>query len=214
MTEGDAGYRQHELRPRGSRRAALHGAASLVAAAGAFSLRQSAVAQGTPVATAPSDGLMLVQSFGQGTLFPTQGDGEILPYTVILWDAANQGVFFADGASGTAGFVTTESVLTAIAARGDFPRAVVVAAVEEENGATIRQGVWALRLGYGGLGSDPGAVTYQGEPLSTEDAAGWLETAPADLPEGPQDLGAGYLIIAGLPGFAADPTGAIRLTLR
>ena len=39
---------------------------------------------------------LLVQSFSHGTLFPTQGDVEGVPYTVILWDAADRGFFFAD----------------------------------------------------------------------------------------------------------------------
>jgi hypothetical protein len=44
-------------------------------------------------------------------------------------------------------------------------------------------------------------VTYQGEPLASEEATSWLGTAPLALPDGPQELGQGFLIIAGLSGF-------------
>ncbi|MGH2617944.1 MAG: hypothetical protein ACRDJC_22170, partial [Thermomicrobiales bacterium] len=84
----------------------------------------------------------------------------------------------------------------------------------EESGAAASQEVWALRLGYGGLGSDPGAVTYQGEPLPAEDAAAWLETAPATLPDGPRDLGPGFIIISGLSGFDASASDGVTLRLR
>jgi hypothetical protein len=72
--------------------------------------------------------------------------------------------------------------------------------------------VWALSLVYGDLGSDPGAVTYQGEPLASDDATSWLGTTPAALPEGPQELGQGFLIIAGLSGFESGSEG-VRLNL-
>ena len=89
---------------------------------------------------------------------------------------------------------------------------LVGAATEENDSATPAQGVWALSLVYGSLGSDPGAVTYQGEPLAGEDATSWLGTAPEALPEGPQDLGQGFLIITGLPGFD-DSGDGVRLNL-
>ena len=134
------------------------------------------------------------------------------PYTVILWDAADRGFFFADCTSGVAGVVPSEPVLAGIGA-GTPVRAVLVgAATEESDSATMPQGVWALSLVYGSLGSDPGAVTYQGEPLASEDATSWLGTAPAALPEGPQDLGQGFLIITGLSGFDGSGDG-VRLTL-
>jgi hypothetical protein len=155
--------------------------------------------------------LILVQSFSQGSLFPTQGDAGGAPYTVILWDAADRGFFFADCTGGVAGVVPTELVLANIGADTP-PRAVLVASSTEENdSATPTQGVWALSLVYGDLGSDPGAVTYQGEPLVGEDAASWLGTAPAAMPEGPQDLGQGFLIITGLSGF--EGSGGVQLNL-
>lgn len=188
-----------------SRRAALHAGGLLFAGMGAIALQRSAAAQATPIAGEPGDGLLLVQSFSQGSLFPTQGDGEILPYTVILWDAADRGFFFADGASGAAGVVPTEGVLAAFGDETAPVRALLVSPAGET--------VWALNLVHGSLGSDPGAVTYQGEPLSGEDAAAWLGAAPADLPEGPQDLGQGFLILSGLSGFDASDSDGIRLNV-
>ena len=58
--------------------------------------------------------MLLVQSFSHGTLFPTQGDAGGAPYTVILWDAADRGFFFADVMSGVAGVVPSERVLAGI----------------------------------------------------------------------------------------------------
>jgi hypothetical protein len=195
-----------------SRRAALQTGGVLLTGIGVLALQQSAAAQATPTADAPGGSLILVQSFSQGSLFPTQGDAGGAPYTVILWDAADRGFFFADCTGGVAGVVPTELVLANIGA--DTPsRAVLVALSTEENdSATPTQGVWALSLGYGDLGSDPGAVTYQGEPLVGEDATSWLETAPAAMPEGPQDLGQGFLIISGLSGFD-DSGDGVRLNL-
>ncbi|MGH2618842.1 MAG: hypothetical protein ACRDJC_26740, partial [Thermomicrobiales bacterium] len=134
-----------------SRRATLRSGGALLAATGAFAYVRSAGAQATP--TAATGALLLVQSFSQGNLFPTQGDVGVLPYTVILWDAAERGFFVSDPASGTAGVRSTDTVISAIGA-GEQPRAVLVATVaEESDAAAARQEVWALRLGYGGLGS-------------------------------------------------------------
>lgn len=195
-----------------SRRAALHAGGALLAGMGVLALRQSAAAHATPTAEARGDGPILVQSFSQGSLFPTQGDVGGAPYTVILWDAADRGFFFADCTGGVAGVVPSESALAAIGT--DTPaRAVLVGAATEENdSATLDQGVWALSLVTGSLGSDPGAVTYQGEPLANEVATSWLGAAPAALPEGPQDLGQGFLIVTGLSGFDGSGDG-VRLNL-
>lgn len=195
-----------------SRRTALLTGSALLAGLGALAFQRSVAAQGTPAADAVGGGVLLVQSFSLGTLFPTQGDVEGVPYTVILWDAADRGFFFADVMSGVAGVVSSERVLAGIGA-GSSPRAVIVGtSTEGSDSATPAQGVWALSLVYGDLGSDPGAVTYQGEPLASEDATSWLGTAPAALPEGPQELGQGFLIIAGLSGFAGDDSVRLNLT--
>ena len=195
-----------------SRRVALHTGGALLTGLGALAFQRSVAAQGTPTADARGGGVLLVQSFSHGTLFPTQGDAEGAPYTVILWDAADRGFFFSDVMSGVAGVVPSERVLAGIGTESS-PRAVIVGTSREgTDPATPAQGVWALSLVYGDLGSDPGAVTYQGEPLASEDATSWLGTAPAALPEGPQELGQGFLIIAGLSGFDGGRDG-VRLNL-
>ena len=157
--------------------------------------------------------MLLVQSFSHGTLFPTQGDAGGAPYTVILWDAADRGFFFADVMSGVAGVVPSERVLAEIGTETPLPAVLVGTSTEGSDSVTPAQGVWALSLVYGSLGSDPGAVTYQGEPLASEDAMSWLGTEPAALPEGPQDLGQGFLIIAGLAGFDGSGSDGVRLNL-
>jgi hypothetical protein len=193
-----------------SRRAALHTGSALLAGMSVLAYQRSVAAQATPVGDAQGSAI-LVQSFSQGTLFPTQGDVVGVPYTVILWDAADRGFFFADCTSGVAGVVPSERVLAGIGTEAP-PWAVLVAGpTEGSDSATPAQGVWALSLVSGSLGSDPGAVTYQGEPLASEDAMSWLGTAPAALPEGPQDLGQGYLILTGLPGL--DTGDGVRLHL-
>jgi hypothetical protein len=196
-----------------TRRAALCTGSAILAGMGALAVRSqpSAAAQATPTADAPGGGPLLVQGFSHGNLFPTQGDAGGAPYTLILWDAADRGFFFADWMGGVAGVVPSEQVLSSIGA--DTPaRAVLVGTSTGENdSATPAPGVWALSLVYGDLGSDPGAVTYQGEPLAGEDATSWLGTAPAAMPEGPQELGQGFLIISGLSGF--EDSGGVRLNL-
>jgi hypothetical protein len=141
---------------------------------------------------------LLVQSFGQGSLFPTQGDVGVLPYTAVLWDAADRGFLALDPTGGSAGVASTGTVLSALAAADEPPPAVLLSL---SGGESATGAIWALRLVSGSPGSDPGAVTYQGEPLSGDDAPSWLGSAPPELPAGPQDLGAGYLIISGLAGL-------------
>src|SRR5215217_6820020 len=176
----------------------------------AFHLQGSAAAQATPTADAQG-GSLLVQSFSHGTLFPTQGDVEGVPYTVILWDAADRGFFFADWTSGVAGVVPSERVLASIGTNAPAWAVLVPGPTAGDDSAAPAQGVWALSLVLGDLGSDPGAVTYQGEPLASEEATSLLGTAPAALPEGPQELGQGFLIIAGLYGF--DSGDGARLNI-
>jgi hypothetical protein len=194
-----------------SRRAALHAGGGLLAGLGALAFQRSAVAQATPTADARGRGVLLVQSFSHGTLFPTQGDVEGVPYTVYLWDAADRGFFFADCTSGVAGVVPSEQVLASISTDAPVRALLVPGPMAGDDSATPVQGVWALSLVLGDLGADPGAVTYQGEPLASEDATSWLGTAPAALPEGPQELGQGFLI-SGLSGFDSGSEG-VRLNL-
>jgi hypothetical protein len=179
----------------GSRRTVVRDGA-LLAALGAITLRPGAAAQATPE-PAPASGALLVQSFGRGSLFPTQGDVGVLPYTAIFWDAADRGFLALSPAGSAAGIATTEAVLSALAAAEEPPAAALLSLPPDPGPGAI----WALRLVAGSLGSDPGAVTYQGEPLDGDAALAWLGATPPALPDAPHDLGAGYLVIAGLTGF-------------
>lgn len=181
-------------RPARSRRSAVRDGA-LLAALGTISLRLGVAAQATPEAAAGN--ALLVQSFGQGSLFPTQGDVGVLPFTAILWDAADRGFLLHDAAAGSVGLVATDAVLTALAAAEEAPLAALLAVAADESANAAP--VWALRLVSGVLGADPGAVTYQGEPLPAD--AVWQGTALPDLPAAPRDLGAGYLVLIGLSGY-------------
>jgi hypothetical protein len=201
------------IRPR-SRRVALWAGGTFLAGLGAIALPRRVIAQATPIAAGPETGGLLVQGFSRGSLFPTQGDVGVPSYTVILWDAADRGFFFADWATTAAGVVPTERVLDAISAADGPLQAVLVATRAEESGATASgKQIWALDRVSGSLGADPGAVTYQGEPLADEDAVALLGSAPAVLPDGPQDLGAGFLILAGLSGFDPSDDDVLRLPM-
>jgi len=114
-----------------------------------------------------------------------------------------------DGENSGAGFAPTESLLIAIEA-GELPLAAVV--VPGADGSADHQ-VWALRLVFGGLGSDSGAVTYQGEPPEASEATEWLGVTPSALPDGPLELAGGYLLITGLPGLDLPEGERVRIEL-
>lgn len=190
-----------------TRRTALRAGGVLLA--GTLTFPGTALAQGTPVAGGAEGGLLLVQSFGKGSFFPTQGDVGAAPYTMILWDAADRGLVFVATEGGSAGLAPTNALIAAIEA-GARPRAALVTSAADGSHA---ERAWALELTYGGPGSDPGAVTYQGEPIEADMAAGWLGAEPAPMPDGPQDLAGGYLLLAGLPGIDLPEGNRIRLGL-
>lgn len=202
----------HHVGKARSRRAALGLGGALLAMAGVqgLSTPQGARAQGTPVAGGNGTGLLVLQAFSKGSLFPTQGDAASPPFTLILWDAADRGIFYTDIApdGGAAGVAPTETLIISIAA-GERPLAAAVLPAASEGSEQL---VFALRLAYAGLGSDPGAITFQGEPVPEDEAAAWLGMAPAALPEGASDLAGGYLLIGGLPGIDLPESGGIRLT--
>lgn len=195
-----------------SRRAALGLGGAFVAMVGAHALAvsPSARAQGTPAAGETASGLLVLQAFSKGSLFPTQGDAPAPPYTLILWDAADRGVFFTSTSpdGGGTGIAPTESLTIAIEA-GERPLAAAV--MPSPVGATEPQ-VFALRLAYASIGADPGAITFQGEPVPEDEAAAWLGVIPAPLPEGASDLTSGYLLITGLPGLDLPESGGIYIS--
>jgi hypothetical protein len=195
-----------------SRRAALGLGGALLAMAGALMLPAShaASAQGTPTAGGDGTKFLALQAFSKGSLFPTQGDAVSPSFTLILWDAADRGVFYASSSpdGGAAGIAPTESLIIAIEA-GERPLAAAVLPASSE--ASEPQ-VFALRLAYAGLGSDPDAITFQGEPVPVDEVGAWLGVTPAPTPEGASDLASGYLLIVGLPGLDLPETGGIRIS--
>ena len=101
---------------------------------------------------------------------------------------------------GGAGIVPTESLLAALGEAVEAPYAALVAQrAEGSDGAGTAENVWLLRLVLGQLGSDPGAVTYQGDVVAPEDAEAMFGMASGAVPEGAQDIGGGFLLVAGLP---------------
>ncbi len=199
----------HAFSSRQSRRVALRAGGAILAAASGLTLHGASATEATPMAGDSGKGFLLVQAFSKGSLFPTQGDAGGPPFTLILWDAAERGFFTVDGESGGVGFAPTESLLIAIEA-GERPLAAVV--VPGADGSPDHQ-VWALRLASGGLGSDPGAVTYQGEPPEASEATEWLGVTPSALPDGPIDLASGYLLVSGLPVLDLPEGERVRIKL-
>lgn len=190
-----------------SRRALLLSGAA-AALLGAVAGPGLALAQGTPEAEAGAD-LLLVQAFSKASLFATQGDGDLLPYTLILWDAAPSGLVYLSASGGMAGVVPVDALLLALAA-GTQPQAALILPPAADG--TGEQQSWALRLAFGEAGSDTGAVTYQGDLLSEADATAWLGAAPQAV-DGAMDLGAGYLLLTGFPALDIAENATVRLAL-
>jgi hypothetical protein len=158
-------------------------------------------------------GFLAIQGFSNGTLFPTQGDSpDQPPYTLILWNAADTGLFFIERRSRAAGIIPTDRVLQALTAISPANAALVVHS--DVSASTGQEDVaWALQIVLGSAGSDPGAVTYQGDVLDDATAStqfGIERTSPA---EGPQNFGPGYLIFTELPALDMQDENILRLTI-
>jgi hypothetical protein len=207
-----------DLRPlaaagRHSRRAALTSGA-LAAALATIGAHPAAAEDATPAASEAGRGPLLVQAFSHGTLFPTQGDSPALPpLTLILWDAAERGVAMVDPGRGRVGVVPADRVLASLGDAGSPARAALVARLPDgDDAAGTAAPLWVLGLVQGELGSDPGAVTYLGDVLTTGGAEEAFGMASSAAPEGAQDLGSGFLLVAGLPENAWPGDDGIWLT--
>jgi hypothetical protein len=186
---------------RTSRRSVIQGAAGLAAVLAVAGASAAAAQSATPAANAGRPGPVAVQTFGKGSLFPTQGDGpDLPPYTAILWDATDRGVVVADPVAGAIGVVPAERVVEALTAAGTATAALVA---RLPAGSERDEGIWLLTLTSGGLGADPGAVTYQGEPPASSDNEASSDAMSDALPDGVQDLESGFLIVYGLPDLIA-----------
>jgi len=185
---------------RASRRATLRAVAALSAVLAASRLHQSAAAQATPTAETLGTGALFVQSFSQGTIMATQGDSTTSPpWTLILWEATARDVLFTDPANHAAGVVTADEILAALGTAAE-PTPVVVIAQGVDEGTPTGEGesAWAMTLSLGSLGSDPGAVTYQGALLEAAEAQAALGLPSVAAVNGVQNLGPGYLVLLGL----------------
>lgn len=160
-----------------------------------------------PTAAQDNPGLTVVQAFASGTLFPTQGDADGPPYTLILWGADGRGLlaFTTEWAA----VVNSDSLLIALDA-GEQPQAAIVLPAPADG--TGQQQAWGLKLISGSPGSDADAVTYQGELLADAAASDWLGT-PVTAPDGAATFGPGYLVIIGLPGLDISENAAVRIAL-
>lgn len=181
-----------------SRRAILQ-SGGLAALAGALAT-VSAGAQGDA-------GMVVAQAFASGTLFPTQGDADGPPYTLILWGADGRGLLAltAEWAA-----VLNGGALLAALEAGTQPQAAVVLPAPADG--TGQQHAWGLKLVSGSPGSDADAVTYQGELLDDTAASDWLGT-PVTAPDGVATFGPGYLVIIGLEGLDISENAAVRIAL-
>ena len=160
-----------------------------------------------PARAQDGPGFVVAQAFASGTLFPTQGDAEGPPYTLILWGADGRGLlaFTPEWAA----VLNSGSLLIALQAGVQPQAAVVLPAAADGTG---RQQAWGLKLVSGSPGSDPDAVTYQGELLDDAAASDWLGT-PVTAPDGAATFGPGYLVIIGLDGLDISENAAVRVAL-
>lgn len=71
-------------------------------------------------------------------------------------------------------------------------------------GSPRHDGLLLLTLSVGGLGADPGAVTYQGEPFDPDGEIASSGSPSAPFPAGARNLESGFLIVFGLPELAAS----------
>lgn len=192
-----------------SRRVALQaGLAGFAGLAGVLGNAHSAGAQGTPAAdVAGAGGLILAQAFASGTLFPTQGDADAPPYTLILWGAAGRGLLAYSGE--WLAVISGDALLAALQAGARPQAALVLPAPADGSGA---QQAWGLTLALGAPGSDEDAVTYQGDLLPDAAASDWLGTA-ITAPDGAATFGPGYLLVTGLEGVDISENATVRLPL-
>jgi hypothetical protein len=180
------------LSGRRTRRAALH-AGGVAAALAMLAGGRVAAQPATPIAQ--GSGPVLVQGFGYGTLFRTQGSGgpDMLPYTLILWTAIG-GFVSLDPAVG-AGILPTDRVINALGAAKPPPAVALIASPEGGDPDGGGESTWALTLGYASLGQDRDAVTYQGTLLDPADAQTRFGLTPSPPPSLVK-FGPGYLLAA------------------
>ena len=162
---------------------------------------------GLPTRAQGDSGMVVAQAFASGTLFPTQGDADGPPYTLILWGADGRGLLALT--QEWAAVLNGGALLAALEAGAQPQAAVVLPAPADGTGP---QQAWGLKLVSGSPGSDADAVTYQGELLEDAAASDWLGT-PVTAPDGAATFGPGYLVIIGLEGLDISENAAVRVAL-
>jgi hypothetical protein len=143
----------------------------------------------------------------------TQGDSTASPpWTLILWEATARDVFYTDPANHAAGVLTADDLLAALGtAAAPVPAVVIAQGVSEGTPTGEGESAWALNLSRGSLGSDPGAVTYQGALLEAAEAQAALGLPSLATVNGVQNLGPGYLVLVGLENVDLG-AGSVRFT--
>jgi len=179
----------------------------VVLQAGGLAALAGALAR-VPAGAQEKAGMVIAQAFVSGTLFPTQGDADGPPYTLILWGADGRGLLALTAE--WAAVVNSNSLLIALDAGAQPQAAVVLPAAADGTG---QQQAWGLKLVSGSPGSDADAVTYQGELLEDAAASEWLGT-PVTAPDGAATFGPGYLVVViGLDGFDISENATVRVAL-
>jgi hypothetical protein len=143
----------------------------------------------------------------------TQGDSTASPpWTLILWEATARDVFYSDPANHAAGVLTADDLLAALGpAAAPVPAVVIAQGMSEGTPTGEGESAWALNLSLGSLGSDPGAVTYQGALLEAAEAKAALGLPSVATVNGVQNLGPGYLVLVGLENVDLG-AGSVRFT--
>jgi hypothetical protein len=160
-----------------------------------------------PVHAEDEAGMVVVQAFASGTLFPTQGDADGPPYTLTLWGADGRGLLALT--QEWAAVLNSNALLMALEAGAQPQAAVVLPAPADGTGA---QQAWGITLTSGSPGSDADAVTYQGEVLTDAAASDWLGM-PVTAPDGAVTFGPGYLVVIGLAGLDISENATVRIAL-
>lgn len=166
------------------RRAVTQGGAGVAGALIAGGLGQgSSLAQGaTPVARDGVD-FLFVQSFGSGSLAPSDGDGG---YTLTLEQGLGETIYFSDRPDRVVGAVPTTEFLTVFdMTEADPPNAALVSG----------DLVLVLELTTGSLDETAGTLTYEVTPIGMEELELHFDHAVSDAPGGEVTLNTSHLFI-------------------
>lgn len=199
-----------------SRRSALRTTSALAAGLVAVGLSRAGTQAATPIPAVTGTGIVFVQTFGSGSLFPTQGSGPNLPpYTLYVWEAGEHTIFVTGEPERIAGLIPSDRFFDEVM-DADTPAftAVLVASTAGDAASTDDDaGVWMLKVAFAGVGSDPGSLTYQGDLVSAAEAEAQLGLTPSPAPNGAENLPAGTLFVTGVTTVELGDVASVRLHL-